>query len=147
VTPEQLDLVRRTGKLVEEAGDRFAGHFYDCLFALHPTARDLFPTDLDAERGNLVNDVMFLAAAADDLPAFLGRARDLGQEYRYYGVVAADYQAVGEALVCALGDVVGPSWSAEAAEAWRRIYTLIVETMLEGAAADLFKVDDGAPAT
>jgi hemoglobin-like flavoprotein len=150
VTPEQLALVRETALLVDAAGDAFALRFYDHLFARHPAARGLFPEELDvplpesraAHRAVLADEVVFLVAAAADLPAFLERARGLGGRHQHYGVHAADYPLAGEAFVAAVGDVAGDAWSAEAEAAWRRMYALIAETMLEGASGELFSSPD-----
>jgi hemoglobin-like flavoprotein len=61
---------------------------------------------------------------------------------RHYGVHAADYPLAGEALVAAVEGVAGGAWSAEAAAAWRRMYALIAETMVEGASGELFSSPD-----
>jgi nitric oxide dioxygenase len=142
VTPEQLALVRETALLVDAAGDVFAERFYDHLFALHPAARQLFPDDATTHRRKLTDEVVFLVGAATDLPAFLERARAIGGRHRHYGVHAADYAIAGAALVAAVGDVAGGSWSTEVAAAWRRMYALIAETMLEGASGELFSSPD-----
>ena len=142
MTPEQLALVRETALLVDAAGHSFAERFYDHLFKLHPAARQLFPDETTTHRGELSDEIVFLVAAAADLPAFLERARALGGRHRHYGVHAADYPLAGEALVAAVGDVAGGAWSAEAAAAWRRMYALIAETMVEGASGELFSSPD-----
>jgi hemoglobin-like flavoprotein len=38
----------------------------------------------------------------------------------------------------ALSEVLGAAWTPEAEGAWRRLYELISETMLEGAAGSVF---------
>lgn len=141
MTPEQLELVRETASIIDAAGDSFAERFDDHLFARHPAARRLFPDDTTTHRGQLTDEIVFLVAAAD-LPALLERARALGARHRHYGVHAADYPLAGEALVAAVGDVAGGAWSAEVAAAWRRMYALIAETMLEGASGELFSSPD-----
>jgi hemoglobin-like flavoprotein len=45
---------------------------------------------------------------------------------------------VGDSLISAIAVVVGDGWTVEIQEAWRRMYVLIVEAMLEGAEAGLF---------
>lgn len=138
MTPEQLALVRRTTPKIRALGEDVASWFYEGLFERHPPARHLFPPTLASQGGKLVDEVLFLASAAEDLPRFLGRARALGRRHRAYGVQAGDYVFVGEALVEAVRRASGDSWSAEAAAAWQRLYALISEAMLEGAAEDLF---------
>ena len=134
MTPEQLALVQRTATVVAASGDDFARSFYDHLFELHPSARHLFPEDLRAQPGELTDEILFLVAEARDLPAFCERARRLGARYRSYGMHAADYPFVGDALVAAVAEIAADNWSPLADAAWHRMYALISETMIEGAA-------------
>ena len=138
MTPEQLESVRRTAALVEQAYDQCASCFYDDLFERHPPARRLFADDLIARRGTLVDELLSLVAAADDLHGFLAQARVLGLRHQRQGIHAADYAFVGEALIAAIAAVVGEGWTDEAEAAWRRMYALIAEAMLEGAEEGLF---------
>jgi hemoglobin-like flavoprotein len=142
MTPEQVAIVRRTAAVVEQAGDDFAVRFYDHLFAGRPSARCLFPEDLRVQRSRLVDEILGLVDAAGDLPAFLERARQLGARHQGYGVHADDYPFVGDALVTALAEVTGDGWTALAEAAWRRMYVLISEAMLEGAEGGLFTASD-----
>jgi hemoglobin-like flavoprotein len=138
MTPEQLALVRQTAALVEQAGDAFADRYYDLLFEYQPSARSLFPADPKFQRGRVVEEIVFLANAAGDLPPFCERARELGRRLGALGVQADDYAPMGEALVAAVADIAGAAWSPEADAAWRCLYALTSETMLEGASGGLF---------
>ncbi|MET0903493.1 MAG: globin domain-containing protein [Acidimicrobiales bacterium] len=138
MTPEQVAFVQRTAAIVEQDGDRFARAFYDHLFERRPSARCLFPEDLELQRSRLLQEIMRLVDAASDLPSFLERARELGRRHQGYGVHADDYPFVGDALVAAVAVVAADQWGAEAEAAWRRTYVLISEAMLEGAQAGLF---------
>jgi hemoglobin-like flavoprotein len=138
MTPEQLDAIRATARAVEAKAERFSTRFYDRLFALAPETRAVFPDDMTAQRGKLVGELVFLADAAGDLPAFTERARELGSRHQAYGVQPQDYDVVCAALLSSLAEVLGADWTAENEQAWDRLYRLIAETMLEGAAGSLF---------
>ena len=138
MTPEQLESVRRTAALVEQARDQCASCFYNELFDRHPPARRLFADDVIARRSTLVDELFSLVAAADDLHGFLAQARALGLRHQRQGIHAADYAFVGEALVVAIAAAIGDSWTEAAEASWRRMYALIAEAMLEGAEEGLF---------
>jgi nitric oxide dioxygenase len=142
MTPEQLESVRRTAALVEQALDVCASCFYHDLFDRHPPARRLFADDLLAPQGTLVDELLSLVAASDDLHGFLARARVFGLRHQRQGIHAADYAFVGEALIAAIAAVIGESWTDEAEASWRRMYALIAEAMLEGAEDGLFNQSD-----
>ena len=142
MTPEQLESVRRTAVLVGSALDQCASCFYDDLFARHPAARRLFADDLPARGGTLVDELLRLIDATDDLRGFLAQARALGLRLQRRGIHAADYAFVGDALIAAIEAVVGDSWTVEVEASWRRMYALVVEAMLEGAEEGLFSPSD-----
>ena len=142
VTPQELDTVAADGEVVGACPDDFARSFYATLFELAPETRDLFPEDLTAQRGKLVNELLFLVDAATDrdglgLEGFLARARDLGARHASYGVTNRDYAPVGAALVAALRSCV-PEWDDDHVEAWMKLYRLISNVMREGAEAARF---------
>lgn len=138
MTPEELEAIDRTVRAVEAEPDRFAAGFYDGLFTLSPEARHLFPEDLTEQRGKVVDELVFLAGAARDLPDFTARARELGARHRHYGVRVEHYPRVEQALLEALAEVLGEQWTPLVEGAWRALYHLIAETMVEGASGELF---------
>ncbi len=142
MTPEQLDSIRWTATVVRRALDQCASCFYDDLFARHPPARQLFADDLIAEQGTLLDELLSLVDAADDVDGFLHQARELGLRHQRQGMLAADYAFVGDALMAAIAAVVGDAWTPGAEAAWRRMYALIAEAMLEGAEDGLFNPAD-----
>ena len=142
MTPEQLDSIRWTAAVVRRALDQCASCFYDDLFARHPPARQLFADDLVAAQGTLVDELLSLVDAADDLDGFVHQARQLGLRHQRQGMHAADYAFVGDALIAAIAAVVGDAWTPDAEAAWRRMYALIAEVMLEGAEDGLFNPAD-----
>jgi hemoglobin-like flavoprotein len=138
VTPEQLLLVAQTTEPVLAQRDRFATHFYGLLFESAPETRALFPTDLTEQKGKVVDELAFLSEAARHLDPFLERARDLGRRHGRYGVRPTDFAPVEAALLGALADSLGAAWTDEAEAAWRRLFHLVAETMLEGLNETLF---------
>jgi hemoglobin-like flavoprotein len=138
MTPEQLDAVERTVRAIEADPEAFAHRFYEELFSLAPDTRELFPQDMADQRGKLVEEVLFLAGAARDLHGFTDRARELGARHRHYGVRARHYGLFEEALLRSLRALLEDEWSPEVEEAWHRLHRLVAETMMEGAAGELF---------
>ena len=141
MTPDELRIVQADGETVRSDAEAFSSAFYDTLFEIAPGTRALFPDDLVAQRGKLVDELGFLVAAASeasgDLDPFLARARELGRRHVGYGVAGADYEHVGAALLAALAQAV-PDWDIAHERAWTRLYRLIADVMREGAEGGLF---------
>jgi hemoglobin-like flavoprotein len=133
VTPEQLDIITSTVAAVNADGERFTACFYDQLFQVDPSSRTLFGSDLTDQRRKLLEELTFMAMAAQDLDAFEQRTRELGARHHGYGVGLHHYDAARRALMRCLADTLGAAWTPAAEEAWDHLFTLISETMLEGA--------------
>ncbi len=145
MTPDELALIDADGDIVRSAPDEFATVFYATLFELAPSTRALFPDDLVAQRGKLVDELGFLIDAATSstasdggLDEFLARAGELGRRHVGYGVSGHDYGPVGQALIAALRSSID-GWDANHEAAWSKLYRLIADVMREGAEADLFR--------
>lgn len=146
MTPDEFELIRRDGEVIRAEADRFSTRFYDALFEIAPSTRDLFSDDLVVQRGKLVDELDFLVATAvasrtaHDLGPFLERARELGRRHVGYGVSGADYEPVGDALVAALRSVI-EDWDEAHQNAWNGLFRLISDVMREGASNDLVSND------
>ena len=141
MTPEQLRLVRTTVVRIEDQAERFSNQFVEALLWASPDLGRFFPTDADAlgeVRRSFVRELVFLAESAGDLRAFLRRARRLGAWNHRRGMRPEDYDAVTPALMTALRNILGADFTPDIEVAWRRLYCLITETMLEAAALEQF---------
>ncbi|GHI43764.1 FAD-binding oxidoreductase [Streptomyces violascens] len=65
------------------------------------------------------------------LPAYL---RALGRDHRKFLAAPEHYAAVGASLLAAFARAAGGAWTAEVEKAWCQAYSVMAETMLEGAA-------------
>ena len=142
MTPEQLRLVESTVSHIEDQSERFSVEFIDALVWTAPDIRTLLPTDateLAELRRSIVAELAFLANTAGDLPVFVRRARRLGAINHRRGGRLEHFAASERALITALTNTLGDTLTPEAERAWRRLYRLITETMLEGAACEQFR--------
>ncbi len=138
MSPEQLELVAATAAKLDADSRQFGQAFYERLFHLAPDVRAMFPADMTAQSTKLVDELVYLVGAAGDLERFLADARELGLRHAGYGVAAAHFGPVEEALVFALEQALGTDWTEEAAAAWHGLYWLVAESMQQGVSSALF---------
>jgi hemoglobin-like flavoprotein len=129
MTPRQVQLIRDSFTQVQAHGPEFVDRFYDRLFEIAPDARSLFGSDLQAQKGKLFAALKLVVHGLDRFDALRPVLSDLGQRHRTYGVVWEDYGLVGEALVHALGQVLGDRLDAATEDAWYLGYTAISDAM------------------
>lgn len=134
MTPHQIALVRAGFGQCAADADGFAAAFYARLLAESPRLAPLFATtQMRSQRAKLVTVLAFVVAGLDRPETILGEARTLARRHVAYGVEEAHYPLVGAALVGALGERLGPAFTADARAAWIAAYTLLSGVMIAAA--------------
>ncbi|WP_181043484.1 FAD-binding oxidoreductase [Actinokineospora auranticolor] len=129
-------LVRESFAVVEPVSDQVGQFFYGMLFSITPSAREMFPANMQVQRSRLLRALVHVVQMVDrpeDLVPFL---RQLGRDHRKFGVVSSHYEAVGMALIAAVKKFAGDHWTDEVERAWAEAYTIMARAMLDAAAAD-----------
>lgn len=133
---EMASLVRSSLAAISSKYDELGKLFYGLLFYAAPETRDLFPVAMGVQRSRFLRallHVMQTVDRPDDLGTFL---RQLGRDHRKFGVLAKHYDAVGVALIEAMAEVSGPTWTTQVERAWRGAYDLVAEIMRGAADAE-----------
>lgn len=109
--------------------------FYARLFTTAPQLRAMFRGDLEEQKQKLM---VSLAQIVDfyrvgvDPERYLSR---LGREHRVSGVQKSHFEAIGDALVFMLAQVLGTDFTSEIRSAWIAAYGEVSSSMLRGMSA------------
>ena len=134
MTPEQVELVRSSYASLGGGSSAMAREFYRRLFALDPTIEDMFTYGPDIMADKFSGELAAIVEAIVSFDAFSARLGDLATRHVGYGVQVRHYRLVGEALMGALADALGPQWDEAHETAWRLAYNLVAEVMMAAAA-------------
>jgi NAD(P)H-flavin reductase len=129
-------LVRESWARIEARQDEIAQFFYGMLFSLNPAIRDMFPINMEVQRSRLMRSLIHLVQMIDRPDELMPFLRQLGRDHRKFGVVSAQYESVGTALLAAIKRHSGNYWTTTVERAWAEAYTVMARAMLEAAAAD-----------
>lgn len=132
---EYVALVRHSHARIEPQAAVAGRLFYARLFEAHPTLRPLFHGSLESQGVKLM---ALLGSALDllDRPGALRPLlRGLGRRHADYGVEPWHYDAVRDALLQTLADVLGRDFGEPERAAWRHVYGRIAHEMQSAAAA------------
>ncbi len=135
MTPEQITLVKSSWQQVLPIKDTAAGLFYNRLFELDPSLRDLFKGDMAEQGRKLMAMINTVVNSLDQLGPVLGAVEDLGRRHAGYGVKDRDYDTVGEALIWTLGQGLGKGFTPAVKLAWVNAYTTLATAMKQAACA------------
>jgi hemoglobin-like flavoprotein len=134
VTPRQQVLIRESWAKVAPMAETAATIFYDRLFELDPSLVRLFArTEMAAQRRNLMQTLAVVVASIDRLESIVPAVEALGRRHAGYGVMAAHFETVGEALLDTLASGLGEAFTADTREAWATAYGILAGVMQSAA--------------
>jgi len=141
---DDRDALRRLRSAIDptSSSDELIRRFYTRWFAVDPSARDLFPPEMGAQRASFAHALSWLfgeliAQRAHEPVAFLAQ---LGRDHRKYGVTSTHYKSMQDALYTSLRSHFIESWDTEFEDAANQALNLIIGVM--SGAAD---AEDGPP--
>lgn len=135
MTPEKIALVRSSWQQVLPIKDTAAQLFYGQLFELDPSLRSLFKGDMIEQGRKLMAMINTVVVSLDQLGPILGAVEDLGRRHVAYGVTAAHYDTVGNALIWTLGKGLGDQFTPAVQVAWAEAYDTLASAMKQAATA------------
>ncbi|HSD88481.1 MAG TPA: globin domain-containing protein [Kofleriaceae bacterium] len=124
-------LLRETLELTLARDDTFPRRFYERLFDAHPDVRALFHRSTPGAQNKMFAQKLTALIDHIDDPDWLHRELPrLAASHTSYGVTAAMYPWVGEALIATLREACEDAWSDEAERAWTEAYASLVAAIL-----------------
>lgn len=134
MTPQQIELVKKTWVMVVPIADKAAELFYGRLFELEPSYRQMFKNDMTEQGKKLMKTINIAVEALDDVEPLVPTLKQMGADHAGYGVVDRDYNVVGAALLWTLEQGLGEAFTDEVKNAWAAVYDVLASTMKAGAA-------------
>jgi hemoglobin-like flavoprotein len=134
MTPEQVDLIRKSFDAMWPMRRDIADLCYSRFFELAPDARDLFPSDMERQRIKLMDMIAELVGSLDRRALFQSLVTHSGRQHARFGVQPSQYAAMGEALMWSLECKFGAAFTPELRESWRALYATVQVEMLRATA-------------
>jgi hemoglobin-like flavoprotein len=134
MTPEQVQVVQQSFRLLAPRASEATDIFYGELFRIAPDTRRLFPNDMTDHKGKFVQMLATVVKCLDNVSGISEHIADLGRRHAGYDVRESDYDLVGEALLSMLHRLLGPRFTPEIRDAWAAAYSMLARIMKEGAA-------------
>ncbi len=131
-----VEIIRQSFALVEPRAEELGRHFYATLFSRVPETRDLFPVNMEVQRSRLLRALVHVVQMVDQTDELVPFLEQLGRDHRKFGVLAQHYDAVGAALLSAIGEFAGDAWTPEVEKAWTDAYGIVSAAMRTAAQAD-----------
>jgi hemoglobin-like flavoprotein len=85
MTPEQVDLVRRSFDAIWPIRRKLAALFYSRFFELAPDAMPLFPNDMERQHLKLMDTIAAIVGALDKREMFQSIISQAGRQHAQFG--------------------------------------------------------------
>jgi hemoglobin-like flavoprotein len=129
MTNDDILLVQVSWQRVLPLKDAAAELFYQRLFGMDPTLRELFDGDMEQQGTKLMQMITAAVRGLDRLDALLPVVRELGVRHIAYGVRDEHYGTVGSALLWTLEHALQDDFTPEVKSAWIKAYGVLSQTM------------------
>ena len=130
MTPEQVELIRRSFDAIWSIRRKLAESFYRRFFELAPDAQRLFPSDLERQHLKFMDMIAAIVGALDQRELFQSLIHHSGRQHAQFGARPAHFVAFGEALIWGLEQQFGPAFTPELKQAWITLYDAVQEEMI-----------------
>jgi hemoglobin-like flavoprotein len=133
MTPEQIDLVRKSFDALWPFRRKLAEQFYGRFFELAPDTRRLFPHDMERQQLKLMDTIAAIVGTLDQRELCQSIISHTGRKHADFGVQTSHFTAFGEALIWGLQQQFGPAFTPEMQQAWIVLYDAIQAEMMRAA--------------
>ena len=140
MTPEQVDLIRRSFDAVWPVRRQIAAAFYSRFFELAPDAQRLFPSDMERQHLKLMDSIAAIVGALDQRELFQSIISQAGRRHAQFGAKPSHFAAFGDALIWGLEQQHGPAFTSEVKKAWITVYDAVQAEMMR---SGLQRKDEG----
>ena len=133
MTPEQVDLVRKSFDALWPVRRRLADLFYGRFFELAPDARALFSQDIARQQLKLMDMIAAIVGALDKREIFQSLISHSGRQHAQFGAKGSHFIAFGDALIWSLEQQFGAGFTPELKQAWITLYGAVQKEMISAA--------------
>jgi NAD(P)H-flavin reductase/hemoglobin-like flavoprotein len=133
---ETAATVQSTFTLAAHQPDELARQFFATLFGGLPRARELFPVNLEEQRGHLARALMRIVQTLDRPDELRPTLEQLGREHRRFAVLAQHGDLVEKALLGPIAAAAGPAWTPVVEKSWKDAFATVTTALLEAARAE-----------
>ena len=138
LSPQTIALIKATVPALEAHGLTITRRMYERLFE-NADIRDLFNQSHHGETGSqpkaLAQAVLAYARNIDNLGVLAGAVERIAQKHVALNILPEHYPHVADALLGAIGDVLGEAATPEIAGAWGEAYWFLAELLIGREAA------------
>lgn len=128
---ETIQSIKETIPLINQKAENVTTRMYDILFSKYPETKPLFADATSDQHKKLAGAIAAFAGNVDNLPALSNAVEKMASAHVATNVQPQHYPMVADALITAMGDVLGDAFTQERKNAWVEGYTFLAGVLMQ----------------
>jgi nitric oxide dioxygenase len=131
LSQETIIAVKETIPLINQESENVTTRMYEILFSKYPETKPLFVKADKDQHKKLAGAIAAFAANIDNLAVLGSAVEKMAQSHVMTQVKPAHYPMVADALITAMGDVLGEAFTDARKNAWVEAYTFLANILMQ----------------
>ncbi len=131
LSPETIVAVKETIPLINRESENVTTRMYEILFSKYPETKLMFDNASKDQHKKLAGAIAAFAANIDNLAVLGAAVEKMAQSHVMTQVKPIHYPMVADALITAMGDVLGEAFTDARKNAWVEAYTFLANILMQ----------------
>jgi len=131
LSPSTITSVKETIPLISAEAENVTTRMYEILFSKYPETKPLFANAASDQHKKLAGAVAAFAGNIDNLGVLGQAVEKMALSHVTTNVQPKHYPMVADALITAMGDVLGDAFTEERKNAWVEAYTFLANILMK----------------
>lgn len=131
LSQETITAIKETIPLINQEAENVTTRMYEILFSKYPETKPLFANAQSDQHKKLAGAIAAFAGNIDNLGALGNAVEKMAQTHVTTNVKPIHYPMVADALITAMGDVLGEAFTQERKNAWVEAYTFLAGILMQ----------------
>lgn len=131
LSQETITIVKSSTPLIGARAEDVTTKMYEILFSRYPETKPLFSNAPSEQHKKLAGAIAAFASNIDNLAVLGNAVEKMAQSHVDTNVQPHHYPMVADALITAMGDVLGDDFNQETKEAWVQAYGFLANILMK----------------
>ena len=131
LSQQTITSVKETIPLISKEAENITTRMYEILFSKYPETKPLFDNAAGDQHKKLAGAIAAFASNIDNLGALSGAVEKMAASHVLTNVKPEHYPMVADALITAMGDILGDNLTDTHKNAWVEAYTFLANILMQ----------------
>jgi len=131
LSQETITSIKETIPIINNQSENITTRMYEILFSKYPETKPLFDNATGDQHKKLAGAIAAFASNIDNLGALSKAVEKMSQVHVKTKVKPRHYPMVADAIITAMGDILGNKFSDAHKNAWIEAYTFLANILMQ----------------